>query len=51
VDGPNDLMVTWSPDGTELLVVDQTGSVVRRMDAASGALTELDWSATFADWR
>jgi Tol biopolymer transport system component len=51
VDGPNDLMVTWSPDGTELLVVDQTGSVVRRMDAATGALTELDWSATFADWR
>jgi hypothetical protein len=51
VDGPNDLMVTWSPDGTELLVVDQTGSAVRRMDAATGALTELDWSATFADWR
>jgi hypothetical protein len=49
-DGPDDLMVAWSPDGTELLVVDQDGSDVLRMHAATGAITEGGWTASYATW-
>lgn len=51
LDGPNDLAYAWSPDGTELLVVNGQSSLVRRMDATTGMLTPLDWPAESVDWR